>query len=185
MLENSLMMSQNLSEEEGLGFFPLAQFPVPCPENSVWSLQALSFHWLRARQWGSHPESTWGLQSFVLAWFVIFIFHSENKSGKKKVIHKTFSPDIFMQIRMYTDHKGLPMRRALHFWACGRDTDLALKSLLAELVSIKNSFEQFPFHPVFTEHLLWPRVLLHPWGTSMNKNLCSHGAYILEEKEDN
>lgn len=85
MLENSLMMSQNLSEEEGLGFFPLAQFPVPCPENSVWSLQALSFHWLRARQWGSHPESTWGLQSFVLAWFVIFIFQTENKSEKKKL----------------------------------------------------------------------------------------------------
>ena len=59
-----------------------------------------------------------------------------------------------MQIRIYIDHKGLSMCWALHLWACGRDTELALKFLLAELVSIKNSFEQFPFYPVFTEHLL-------------------------------
>ena len=73
MLENSLMMSQNLSEEEGLGFFPLAWFPVPCPENSVWSLQALSFHWLHAETMRVTPREHMGFSEFCFS--LICYFH--------------------------------------------------------------------------------------------------------------
>ena len=56
MLESSLTMSQNFSEQEGPGPFPLDWFPVPCPEKTEVGGQTPSFRWFLAGQCGSHRE---------------------------------------------------------------------------------------------------------------------------------